>query len=78
MANILAAIVPNAKPTAIRSETDEVGLTGLMYLKLDARPNIEGTAAPAGSLSVFDNGVTTELWFKTTDEDTSWVRIFVP
>jgi hypothetical protein len=78
MANILSAILPNAVTNDIRSDADQVALTGLMFLKLDARPNIAGTDAPVGSLAVFDNDTTAELWLKTTTSSTSWVRIAVP
>lgn len=78
MANILASILPNAKPATIRSDSDKVALTGLMLLKLDARPNVAGTAAPIGSIGVFDNAGTAELWFKSTAADGGWTQITVP
>jgi hypothetical protein len=76
MANILAAVLPTAKPGVKRADSDKVGLTGLMVLLVDAAPGAgDGTAAPIGSLASWDNGGTGQLYFKTGAADTSWFQI---
>lgn len=75
MANILATILPNAKPGIKRFDSDKVGLTGVAVLLLDADPTTSATVAPIGSFGVFDNAGTGELYFKTGSGDTAWFQV---
>ncbi|MHA2066868.1 MAG: hypothetical protein ACXABY_21065 [Candidatus Thorarchaeota archaeon] len=73
MAEILAAMLPNAKPGAKRDDSDKVGLLGLQFLLVDDDPTGgDGVAAPIGSLASWDDSGTGKLYLKTGAADTAW------
>lgn len=56
-----------------------ITVNGKQILEVDGSPEASlGTAAPIGSLAMFDSGTVGSLWVKTGAADTSWQRVDLP
>lgn len=59
--------------------TGLITVNGKQVLEVDAEPGaVTGTAAPIGSLAMFDSGTVGSLYIKTGSADTAWQRVDVP
>lgn len=59
--------------------TGLITVNGKQVLEVDAEPNaLTGTAAPIGSLAMYDSGTVGSLWVKVGSADTAWQRVDLP
>jgi len=61
------------------SITGLITVNSKQILEVDADPSAGGgTAAPIGSLAMYDSGVLGELYIKTGAADTAWTKVEIP